>query len=111
MSNKNEIIKINSANKKRMKNTKEENLVIKSTLPLEEIRQIIKKIVGNNVVENYEERNVKFICKTRIGKDDLIFHLELISMNFETKIFGGKLIQGETKTYKEILLKLKEKLS
>ena len=51
MNNKNEILKINSVNKKRMKNKKEENLLIKTTLSFEEIRQIIKKIVGNNVVD------------------------------------------------------------
>ena len=108
--NKSEIFKKNLTDKK-IKNKKEENLLIKTTISFDEIRQTIKKLIGNNVVENYEEKNLKFICKTKIGKDDLMFYLELIGMNYGTRIFKGTLIQGETKLYKELLLKLKEKLN
>ena len=108
--NKSEIFKKNLTDKK-IKNKKEENLLIKTTISFDEIRQIIKKLIGNNVVENNEEKNFKFICKTKIGKDDLMFYLELIGMNYGRRIFKGTLIQGETKLYKELLLKLKEKLN
>jgi hypothetical protein len=89
----------------------EENQLIKTRVSFDIIKQEIKKLVGNNVVENNDERNFKFICKTKIGKDDLIFHLELISMNFETRVFRATLIQGETSIYKDLILKIKEKLS
>lgn len=89
----------------------EENHLIKTSVSFDKIKQVIKKLVGNNVVENNAERNFKFICKTKIGKDDLNFNLELISKNFETRIFRGTLIQGETRLYKDLLLKIKEKLS
>ena len=105
------ILKIISPDKKRNKFKKEESLLIKTTLSFDGIRQILKKLVGNNVVENYDEKNLKFICKTKIGKDELIFYLELISMNYEKRIFKSTLIQGETKLYKELLLKIKEKLT
>ena len=88
----------------------EENQLIKTSVSFDIIKQEIKKLVGNNVVENNDERNFKFICKTKIGKDDLIFHLELISMNFETRVFRATLIQGETSIYKDLILKIKEKL-
>ena len=109
--NKNDIFKINIIDKKRIKNKKEENCLIKTCLSLDQIRQILKKLVGNNVIENNEEKNFKFVCKLKIGKDDLIFYLELIAINFETRIFKGTLIQGETRIYKELLLKIKKKLN
>ena len=61
-------------------------------------------------MENNDERNFKFICKTGVGKDDLIFYLELISMNFDTRIFRATLIKGETNIYKDLILKIREKL-
>ena len=97
--------------RKNMKNKIEENQLIKTTVSLDKIREVIKKYVGNNVVENNDEKNFKFICKTKIGKDEINFYLELISINFDTRIFKGTLIQGETRLYKELLLKIKEKLS
>ena len=93
------------------KKIKEDNFIIKTNLSFDKIRQIIKNYVGNNVVENNESKNFKFICKTKVGKDEIIFNLELIDTNFDTQIFKGNLIQGETRLYKEILLKIKEKLS
>ena len=109
--NKKDELKINIQENKNMKNRKDESQIIKTKLSLDIIRQTIKKFVGNNVVENNLQGNYKFICRTKIGKDDLVFYLELISFNFETRIFKGSLIQGETKLYKELLLKIKEKLS
>ena len=109
--NKKDELKINTHENKNMKNRKDESQIIKTKLSLDIIRQTIKKFVGNNVVENNLQGNYKFICRTKIGKDDLVFYLELISFNFETRIFKGSLIQGETKLYKELLLKIKEKLS
>ena len=88
----------------------EENQLIKTSVSFDKIKQEIKKLVGNNVVENNDERNFKFICKTKIGKDDLIFYLELISMNFDTRIFRATLIKGETNIYKDLILKIREKL-
>ena len=108
--NKKDELKINIQENKNMKNRKDESQIIKTKLSLDIIRQTIKKFVGNNVVENNLQGNFKFICRTKIGKDDLVFYLELISFNFETRIFKGSLIQGETKLYKELLLKIKEKL-
>jgi len=108
--NKKDELKINIQENKNMKNRKDESQIIKTKLSLDIIRQTIKKFVGNNVVENNLQANFKFICRTKIGKDDLVFYLELISFNFETRIFKGSLIQGETKLYKELLLKIKEKL-
>ena len=108
--NKKDELKINAQENKIMKNRKDESQIIKTKLSLDIIRQTIKKFVGNNVVENNLQGNYKFICRTKIGKDDLVFYLELISFNFETRIFKGSLIQGETKLYKELLLKIKEKL-
>ena len=108
--NKKDELKINTHENKNMKNRKDESQIIKTKLSLDIIRQTIKKFVGNNVVENNLQGNYKFICRTKIGKDDLVFYLELISFNFETRIFKGSLIQGETKLYKELLLKIKEKL-
>ena len=108
--NKKDELKINIQENKNMKNRKDESQIIKTKLSLDIIRQTIKKFVGNNVVENNLQGNYKFICRTKIGKDDLVFYLELISFNFETRIFKGSLIQGETKLYKELLLKIKEKL-
>ena len=92
------------------KTKQEENQLIKTSVSFDKIKQEIKKLVGNNVVENNDERNFKFICKTKIGKDDLIFYLELISMNFDTRIFRATLIKGETNIYKDLILKIKEKL-
>ena len=109
--NKNEIFKINVFDKKRSKNKKEENGLIKTRLSVEQVRQVIKKFVGNNVVENHDKKKLKFVCKLKIGKDDLNFYLELIDTNFDKNIFKGTLIQGETRLYKELLLKIKEKLS
>ena len=97
--------------RKNIKNKFEENQLIKTSVSLNKIREVIKKYVGNNVVENNDEKNFKFICKTKIGKDEINFYLELIAVNFGTRIFKGTLIQGETKIYKELLLKIKEKLS
>ena len=108
--NKKDELKINIQENKNMKNRKDESQIIKTKLSLDIIRQTIKKFVGNNVVENNLQGNFKFICRTKVGKDDLVFYLELISFNFETRIFKGSLIQGETKLYKELLLKIKEKL-
>ena len=108
--NKKDELKINAQENKNMKNRKDESQIIKTKLSLDIIRQTIKKFVGNNVVENNLQGNFKFICRTKVGKDDLVFYLELISFNFETRIFKGSLIQGETKLYKELLLKIKEKL-
>ena len=108
--NKKDELKTNTQENKNMKNRKDESQIIKTKLSLDIIRQTIKKFVGNNVVENNLQGNYKFICRTKIGKDDLVFYLELISFNFETRIFKGSLIQGETKLYKELLLKIKEKL-
>ena len=108
--NKKDELKTNTQENKNMKNRKDESQIIKTKLSLDIIRQTIKKFVGNNVVENNLQGNFKFICRTKIGKDDLVFYLELISFNFETRIFKGSLIQGETKLYKELLLKIKEKL-
>ena len=93
------------------KKIKEDNFIIKTNLSFDKIRQIIKNYVGNNVVENNESKNFKFICKTKVGKDEIIFNLELIDTNFDTQVFKGNLIQGETRLYKESLLKIKEKLS
>ena len=56
-------------------------------------------------------KKLKFVCKLKIGKDDFNFYLELIDTNFDKNIFKGTLIQGETRLYKELLLKIKEKLS
>ena len=109
--NKNEIFKINVFDKKRSKNKNEENGLIKTRLSVEQVRQVIKKFVGNNVVENHDKKKLKFVCKLKIGKDDLNFYLELIDTNFDKNIFKGTLIQGETRLYKELLLKIKEKLS
>ena len=103
--NKNEIFKINVFDKKRSKNKKEENGLIKTRLSVEQVRQVIKKFVGNNVVENHDKKKLKFVCKLKIGKDDLNFYLELIDTNFDKNIFKGTLIQGETRLYKELLLK------
>ena len=108
--NKKDELKINIQENKNMKNRKDESQIIKTKLSLDIIRQTMKKFVGNNVVENNLQGNFKFICRTKVGKDDLVFYLELISFNFETRIFKGSLIQGETKLYKELLLKIKEKL-
>ena len=108
------ILKKNAGGEIKLFNKKikqEDEQIIRTSVSFDKIRQIIKKFVGNNVVENNDERNFKFICKTNIGKDELIFYLELISMNFEMRIFKGTLIQGETKLYKDLLLKIKEKLS
>ena len=55
--------------------------------------------------------NKRIVGYTTIGKEDIIFHFELIKIDYDTRIFKGILIQGETKLYKDILLKLKEKLS
>lgn len=108
------ILKKNTVGEIKLFNKKikqEDEQIIRTSVSFDKIRQIIKKFVGNNVVENNDERNFKFICKTNIGKDELIFYLELISMNFEMRIFKGTLIQGETKLYKDLLIKIKEKLS
>ena len=108
------ILKKNTVGEIKLFNKKikqEDEQIIRTSVSFDNIRQVIKKFVGNNVVENNDERNFKFICKTNIGKDELIFYLELISMNFEMRIFKGTLIQGETKLYKDLLLKIKEKLS
>ena len=108
------ILKKNAGGEIKLFNKKikqEDEQIIRTSVSFDNIRQVIKKFVGNNVVENNDERNFKFICKTNIGKDELIFYLELISINFEMRIFKGTLIQGETKLYKDLLLKIKEKLS
>ena len=108
------ILKKNAGGEIKLFNKKikqEDEQIIRTSVSFDNIRQVIKKFVGNNVVENNDERNFKFICKTNIGKDELIFYLELISMNFEMRIFKGTLIQGETKLYKDLLIKIKEKLS
>ena len=89
---------------------KGDDKLIKTKISLDKIKHIIKKYVGNNVLEGRDSGNFKFICKAKCGKDDLIFHLELISKSFDALIFEGKLIKGETKLYKELFFKIKEKL-
>ena len=94
------------------KNDKNEDIkLIKTKLSLDKIKQIIKKYVGNNVVESRDNGNFKFICKTKFEKDDLIFHLELISKTYDTLTLKGILVKGETRYYKELLYKIKEKLN
>ena len=63
------------------------------------------------MVENRDNGNFKFICKTKCGKDDLIFYLELISKSYDSLTLKGTLSKGETKCYKELLFKIKEKLN
>ena len=111
-------ISYNSQNKKKSKsrikdnNEKCENIkLIKTKLSLDKIKQIIKRYVGNNVVEGRDNGNFKFICKTKFEKDDLIFHLELISKTYDGLTLKGILVKGETRYYKELLFKIKEKLN
>ena len=118
---KREISPNNSKNKRKQKNNKntdnsnnsekEDDKLIKTKLSLDKIKQVIKKYVGNNVVENRDNGNFKFICKTKCGKDDLIFYLELISKSYDSLTLKGTLSKGETKCYKELLFKIKEKLN
>ena len=110
--------KTNSKNKKKLRNNKSkidldkgDDKCMKTKLTLSKIRPIIKKYVGNNVLESKDNGIFKFICKTKFGKDELIFHIELISKAFDTLTFKGNLVKGETKVYKELLNKIKEKLS
>ena len=113
---KTEDLKNNSlCNKKKKKKNRNEmdktdDKLIKTKFGLDKIKQVIKKYVGNNVLEDKNDGCFKFICKTKLGKDDLIFHLELISKNFDNMVFAGKLIKGETKIYKELFFKIKYKL-
>ena len=105
-----------SLNKKRNKNNKNNDIekgdgkLIRTKISFDSIRHIIKRYVGNNVLESKDNGNFKFICKTKCGKDDLIFHLELISKSFDVLTFEGTLVKGETKLYKELFFKIKEKL-
>ena len=110
---KTEFTKTNSKGKRKDKNSteKENNKLIKTKLPIEKIKYIIKSLVGNNVVCEKNNGFFKFICKAKIGKDDLIFILEIISKNYDTFVLKGTLEKGETKTYKKILKKFKEKLN
>ena len=66
--------------------------------------------MGNNVIEEKNYGNFKYACKTKMGKDDLIFDLELVKKNYDYIMFEGKLIRGETKFYKELFFKIKDKL-
>ena len=114
------IIKIENAkesqNKKKNKNNKNNNIekeddkLIKTKLPLYKIKQIIKKYVGNNVQEIKDNGIFKYICKAKFGKDELIFHLELVSKTYDSFTFKGILVKGETKLYKELLSKIKEQI-
>ena len=102
----------NKKKKKKNRNEMDEtdDKLIKTKFELDKIKQVIKKYVGNNVLEDKNNGYFKFICKTKLGKDDLIFHLELISKTFDNMVFEGKLIKGETKIYKELFFKIKYKL-
>ena len=114
---KTEIFKSGTQMNRRNKNNKchdgeiGEDKLIETKLPLDKIKQSIKKLVGNNVLEGKDNGNFKFICKAKCGKDDLIFHLELISKTYYSFTFKGTLIRGETKFYKDLFLKIKEKLN
>ena len=114
---KTEILKSSTEMKRRNKANKfhggeiGEDKLIETKLPLDKIKQAIKKLVGNNVLEGKDNGNFKFICKTKYGKEELIFHLELISKTYYSLTFKGTLVRGETKLYKELFLKIKEKLN
>ena len=118
---KTEITPNNSQNKRKQKNNKNldisfnnekgDDKLIKTKLSLDQIKQIIKKYVGNNVVENRDNGNFKFICKTKCDKDDLIFHLELISKSYDSLTLKGTLVKGETKFYKELIFKIRERIN
>ena len=110
--------KTNSKNKKILKNNnnksdldKEDDKLMKTKLTLNKIKQIIKRYVGNNVIEIKDNGIFKFVCKAKLGKDELIFHIELISKSYDTLTLKGNLVKGETKIYKDLLNKIKEKLS
>ena len=112
-------ISYNSQNKRKSQSKIKDNnnekcqdiKLIKTRLSLDKIKQIIKRYVGNNVVEGRDNGNFKFICKTKFEKDDLIFHLELISKTYDGLTLKGILVKGETRYYKELLFKIKEKLN
>ena len=99
----------NKSHYKKNKNKNDEK-IIKTKLELDKIKQIIKRFVGNNVIEEKNYGNFKYACKTKMGKDDLIFDLELVKKNYDYIMFEGKLIRGETKFYKELFFKIKDKL-
>ena len=110
--------KTNSKNKKILKNNnnksdldKEDDKLMKTKLTLNKIKQIIKRYVGNNVLEIKDNGIFKFVCKAKLVKDELIFHIELISKSYDTLKLKGNLVKGETKIYKDLLNKIKEKLS
>ena len=113
---KTENCKEHSQNKKKNKNNKSiesekgDDKLLKSKLSLNKIKQIIKKYVGNNVIESKDNGIFKYICKTKFGKDELIFHLELISKTYDSFTLKGILVKGETKWYKELISKIKEKI-
>ena len=90
------------------KNGKEDDKLIFTKFPKDKIKQIIKRYVGNNVKE---ESIDKFICKTKKGKDEIVFTFEIVKQNFDNIILKSNLNKGETKAYKELLSKIKEKLS
>ena len=105
-----------SQNKKKNKNNKSiesdkvDDKLLKTKLSLNKIKQIIKKYVGNNVIESKDNGIFKYICKAKFGKDELIFHLELISKTYDSFTLKGILVKGETKLYKELIYKIKEKI-
>ena len=53
----------------------------------------------------------RFICKTKNEKEELNFILEVSIKNYDTSIIKGTLEKGETKAYKDLLNKIKEKLN
>ena len=103
----------NSQSKRKVKKNvgKENEKLIKTKLPIEKIKQIIKQYVGNNVKSDFSNGFQRFICKTKNEKEELNFILEVSIKNYDTSIIKGTLEKGETKAYKELLNKIKEKLN
>ena len=83
---------------------------IKTSRTLQEVKDGIKKVVGNSVImEPVSDNKTKFKCKKIIGKNIIKLNLYLeVSKN--KSILSGEILEGELSDCEGIFAKIKEKL-
>ena len=74
------------------------------------IKQIVKSIIGSNLVVTKENGKTIFHCKKSCAKCVIIFDLIISTTNITDSLIEGKLINGDTNIYKDLFEKIKQKL-
>ena len=83
---------------------------IKTIKDISKIKQIVKSIIGSNVVVTKENGKTIFHCKKPLITCIIIFDLIIETTNIMTSVIEGKLLNGDVSTYKRLFEKIKHKL-